>query len=156
MALDLSYVPACTLCHSSGGVGGNASTVDTPFGKSMVARGLRAAAVTSDDGGVALDAGIIDPSLQQALDAMRRDGVDSDGDGAEDLDELAWGTDPNTYDGLKPNGTPSVSYGCQTSPRSRAAGSGTIALLGLTLMLSRRKNSESSTIDGKAWREHRE
>ena len=137
-ALDLSYVPACTLCHSSGGVGGNASTVDTPFGKSMVARGLRGA-TDSGDGGGALDAGAIDPTLQQALDAMRRDGVDSDGDGAEDLDELAWGTDPNTYDGLKPNSTPAVSYGCQMLPGSRSPGGEAILLLGFTLASYRRK-----------------
>ena len=109
-ALGLSYTPGCTLCHSTVS-GSNVGPVDTPFGKSMVARGLRGA--TASDGGVDADGGAIDPTLLAALAAMRRDGVNSDGDGAEDLDELEWGTDPNHYDGLNPNSTPSVHYGCQ-------------------------------------------
>ncbi len=55
--------------------------VDTPFGRSMVARGL----LGNDD----------DASVATALARMRADGVDSDGDGAEDLDELWWKGDPN-------------------------------------------------------------
>ena len=74
--LSLSYVPGCTLCHSAGREGGPA---DTPFGTSMRARGL----------GTSLD------SVAPALDSMRRDGVDSDGDGTSDLDEIVAASDPN-------------------------------------------------------------
>lgn len=74
--LSLSYVPACTLCHSAGSEGGPA---DTPFGTSMRARGL----------GTSID------SVGPALDSMRRDGVDSDGDGTGDLDEIVAASDPN-------------------------------------------------------------
>ena len=69
--LSLSYTPACTLCHEteSGGFG----TVTTPFGRSMMARGL-----------VAQNLG----SLDTALDALAAEHTDSDGDGVPDIDEL--------------------------------------------------------------------
>ncbi len=118
--LGLSAVPPCSLCHtptSNGGIG----AVTTPFGKSIVARGLRGAPASDLDAGESpTDAGAPDPSLVAALAKMRSDGVDSDGDGAEDLDELAWGADPNTYDGLKSNPTQSVAYGCSLSPAAAA------------------------------------
>ena len=75
--LSLAYVPACTLCHSAGAAGGPA---DTPFATSMRARGLSASA----------------DSVAPALDSVGRDGVDSDGDGTGDIDELIAATDPNT------------------------------------------------------------
>jgi hypothetical protein len=77
--------------------------------------------MTSPDAGIDADAGVIDPSLSAALALMR--GVDSDGDGMEDLDELSWHGDPNHYDGLRPDAAPQVNYGCQLvhSPSSPAA-----------------------------------
>jgi thrombospondin type 3 repeat protein len=90
--LALSYTPACTLCHNtpSGGFG----TVTTPFGKSMIARGLVAQNLQS---------------LDTALDALAAEKKDSDGDGVPDIDELKAGTDPNVAGG----GTyPPPSYGC--------------------------------------------
>jgi hypothetical protein len=78
--LSLSYVPACTLCHSAGAEGGPA---DTPFATAMRARGLSASA----------------DSVAPALDRLRRDGVDSDGDGTGDIDEIIAATDPNADGG---------------------------------------------------------
>jgi hypothetical protein len=119
--LRLSYVPKCSLCHSVSS-SGESGPVSTPFGKSMVARGLLAAQASGTDAGAApSDAGTSEVSLVAALAKMRTDGVDSDGDGAEDLDELTWGSDPNTYDGLKSNPTEAVNYGCAFSPAARAA-----------------------------------
>lgn len=124
-ALDLYYVPSCTLCHSTG-----SGPVDTPFGKSMVARGLLGEAA---DGGVYTDGGTIDPTLLAALQKMRADGVDSDGDGAQDLDELSWGGDPNHYDGLHPTSTQQLHYGCQLGPHSPCT-VGAAAMLGVMLI----------------------
>ena len=104
----------------------------------MVARGLRGAS-SSYDGGTNTDAGTVDPSLLAALAAMRKDGVDSDGDGAEDLDELSWHADPNHYDGLSPNSAPQVHYGCQVAYSFGSSGSVIAGLVGLGLVLGSRK-----------------
>ena len=90
--LGLSYTPACTLCHNtpSGGFG----TVTTPFGTSMIARGLVAQNLQS---------------LDTALDALAAEKKDSDGDGVADIDELKAGTDPNVAGG---GSYPPPSYGC--------------------------------------------
>ena len=135
-ALNLYYTPSCTLCHSTVS-GSTVGPVDTPFGKSMVARGLRGEAAR--DGGVDADGGTVDPTLLAALAAMRKDGVDSDGDGAEDLDELSWEGDPNHYDGLRPNDIPQVNYGCQIARNSGAEGNLFATLLGLVLVAARRR-----------------
>jgi MYXO-CTERM domain-containing protein len=75
----------------------------------MIERGLRAA---QDDDAGAFDAATIDPSLKTALAAMEKDGVDSDGDGARDLDELSWGGDPNHFDGPPASSVSAPVYGC--------------------------------------------
>ena len=141
-ALDLNSTPSCTLCHSSASAS-SVGPVNTPFGKSMVARGLRGASAAYD-GGTETDAGTLDPSLVAALEAMRKDQVDSDGDGPEDLDELSWHGDPNTYDGLRPNSAPQVHYGCQVAHRlTSCSGSAIAALLGLTWALTSRKSRKA-------------
>jgi MYXO-CTERM domain-containing protein len=111
--------------------------VDTPFGKSMIARGLLGE--TARDGGVDADGGTVDPTLRAALAAMRKDGVDSDGDGAEDLDELSWYGDPNHYDGLRPNDIPQVNYGCHMARHSGSEGNLFAAVLGVMLAVARRR-----------------
>lgn len=90
--LSLSYTPACTLCHNtpSGGIG----TVTTPFGKSMMSRGLVAQNIAS---------------LDTALDALSAERTDSDHDGVPDIDELKAGTDPNVAGG---GAVSPPSYGC--------------------------------------------
>jgi hypothetical protein len=113
--LSLSYSPQCSLCH----VGGNtsASAVQTPFAKSMKARGL-----------VAYD----ETALQTALNRMGT--VDSDHDGVSDIDELRAGTDPNLGSGQEP-----VTYGCTLSgARGGPGGFGHAAVaIGLALAICR-------------------
>jgi hypothetical protein len=108
--LSLSYTPACTLCHEteSGGFG----TVTTPFGKSMMARGL-----------VAQNLG----SLDTALDALAAEHTDSDHDGVGDIDELKAGSDPNVAGG---GSVTPPSYGCFDAS---GQGSSPLALLPLVL-----------------------
>lgn len=77
--LALKYEPPCRLCHVQNITG--AGTLQTSFAMSMRARGLNA-----DDRA----------SLPIALEKMRTDKVDSDGDGVLDVDELVAGTDPTS------------------------------------------------------------
>jgi MYXO-CTERM domain-containing protein len=119
--LGLAKAPGCDLCHhaASDPVG----PADTAFAKSMIARGL-----------VAKDA----TSIATAITKMRADGVDSDGDGAQDLDELSWGGDPNHAD-LPPEGRQEpVSYGCSASSEAPAAWA---ALLAVALVAAARRRS---------------
>lgn len=69
--------PPCGLCHEYGKTGG--STLVTPFAWAMRARGLTG-----------------ESSLLASLDRVAADGVDSDGDGSADVEEIVAGTDPNT------------------------------------------------------------
>jgi hypothetical protein len=119
--LSLSYSPQCSLCH----VGGNtsASSVQTPFAKSMKARGL-----------IAYD----ENALQTALNQMAT--VDSDHDGVPDIDELRAGTDPNLGSGQEP-----VTYGCSVSG-ARGGGFGPAAVaMGLVLAASRLRRRTRQT-----------
>jgi len=90
--LSLTYSPPCSLCHAGGVTG--FGTVTTPFGAAMRARGL-----------VARDTN----SLASALDKMAAEGVDSNGDGVTDIDELKAGTDPNAG---APGAVPPPEFGC--------------------------------------------
>jgi hypothetical protein len=76
--LEASASPACTVCHETNA--GGFATIDKPFGTAMQDAGLAA----GDDG-----------SLVDALDALKADALDSDGDGFGDIDELVVGADPN-------------------------------------------------------------
>lgn len=115
--LALSYAPKCSLCHE----GADGGTVDTPFAKSMLARGMR--------GGGDL------ASVDAALDAMTKDKVDSDGDGAIDVDELAYGGDPNVADKTQGSG-PAATYGCGVT-RARSDGPAAAVLLAIAFALAR-------------------
>lgn len=107
--LELPSARPCTLCHSAAGDagddaasdgsdgGGGIGPADRPFADSALARGM----VQGDDG-----------SLRSALDRMRADRVDSDGDTMADIDELAWGTDPNVPDRPQGDVPPALGYGC--------------------------------------------
>jgi hypothetical protein len=115
--LGLAAAPGCDLCHHAATA--PVGDVDKPFGKSMVARGL----IGNDD----------DASVATALARMRADGVDSDGDGAEDLDELSWGGDPNTASLPEGGAAMPVLYGCAWSGRGVG---GSPAWAGLLLVLA--------------------
>lgn len=121
--LDLSAAPTCALCHQAEST--PVGPADKPFSASAEARGLVAGDLSS---------------LEKALDRMRADGVDSDGDGAEDLDELWWGGDPNHAD-LPAGGTQDPpTYGCAARP-GEAGGAGAMALLLAAALLARRRGA---------------
>ncbi|MBI2393347.1 MAG: hypothetical protein HYV09_27435 [Deltaproteobacteria bacterium] len=121
--LGLSYAPPCAICHEGGR--GGAGTVTTRFGRAMMDRGLK-----GGDGA----------SLAAALDAMARDGVDSDHDGASDVDELRRGKDPNGASGVA-IGAPPIEYGCggATVARATGGGGGWLAALLLAAHFTRRR-----------------
>ncbi len=121
--LALASAPKCELCHEAPDGG----AVDTRFAQSMKARGLRGS------GDVA--------SVRAALDAMKQDRVDSDGDGAFDLDELSYGGDPNHAD--KPEGAsgPAPTWGCAVG-RGEGRGIGIVGVL-VVMVVCRRSRSRS-------------
>lgn len=117
------YVPPCSLCHLRGSTG--AGTAQTPFALSMKARGLQA----KDD-----------VSLTNALDAMDRDHVDSDGDGVPDIQELLDDTDPNTPGDVRLTGQPGPNAGCGGGQKADTTGRTPAAAIGLLLLaLARRR-----------------
>lgn len=133
--LALSYTPGCEICHHAAAA--PVGPADTPFGRSMVARGLAGGDVAS---------------MASALDRVGGDGVDSDGDGAQDLDELSWGGDPNHADLPLPTGDAGgpVRYGCAWSRAPADAlpdglAIGALAGLGAWRASRRRRGGENST-----------
>lgn len=120
--LGAKSAPACTLCHEAAKAPVGAA--DTPFAKAMIARGLDA------DTPAALDA---------AIAKMRADKVDSDGDGAEDLDEVSWGADPNHGDVQQSAGDPPA-YGCGMAGGPRRPAWALVAIAGLALAIRRRRS----------------
>ena len=118
--LALKAAPACTLCHQT--LAGGTGTATKPFGAAVRAHGGIAASTSS---------------LDSALDAMSKDGTDSDGDCVGDIAELTAGTDPDNgadnpgacgdggSSGASSSGAPatplSPEYGCSAS-NARAGG----------------------------------
>lgn len=133
--LSLGYAPPCSLCHAKGNPGGG--TVVTPFGWSMRARGL----VVEDN-----------DSVHKALDSLKADNVDSDGDGQSDIAELSASTDPNSSGPVPfPNGE-QPGYGCGGhAPDPNERGEGAIPPLAIAaLYFLRRKWKRSlSTKEGR-------
>ncbi len=119
-AVGSDCVPPCTICHAS--LAGGAGTVVTPFGESMRDRGLTGGMQTA--------------LLTAALDAMAADEVDSDADGALDVDELAGGEDPNGGEPFCELLAPE--YGCFNQGRAPA---GALATALAVLLARRRRRS---------------
>jgi hypothetical protein len=82
-------------------------------------------------------------SLSTALTQLAKDGVDSDGDGISDIQELKNGTDPNSSANSSIIDDQEPGYGCGGSaPTGRnAPGMGAIAALGWLLVRRRRGHS---------------
>ncbi len=99
--LGMPCAPQCTLCHE--GTPGT-GTATSAFATAMRDRGLT--------GGTNMSA------LHAALQGMDADGVDSDGDGVTDIDELTVGDNPNGGDPFCSAGGQSTGprYGCAAVP----------------------------------------
>ena len=127
---SLSYEPPCGVCHVKGNTG--IGTAETPFALALRERGLMA----GDD-----------HSLTSALTALEKDGVDSDGDGVIDVDELSEGTDPNSPGKTKLKGRLDPKWGCSiaSAPAPTPAQPHQLAALGLALpallLATRRKRA---------------
>lgn len=130
--LGLNYTPPCTLCHATNAGGGS---VVTPFANAMVAAGLTT------------DINTLDP----ALDALDKAGVDSSGDGIPDIQQLKEGLDPNT--GL-PLNVQQEQYGCaRIAKRSARPAGHKLILIGLAFWVLNRRRvrrclCQSSAPDG--------
>jgi hypothetical protein len=119
--LALDATPQCQLCHTDGG---NSGTATQPFALSMLERGLLAFDVAS---------------LEFALDAMDADGVDSDGDGATDVQELREGGNPNVDEGGGGAVPPTLQYGFGCAGAPHAPDLAASGLFALGLWLARRR-----------------
>ena len=121
----ISYHLPCSVCHIKGNVG--SATPITPFALSLRARGL-----TGNN-----------QSLSSALSKLESDGVDSDGDGVSDVEELKAGTDPNSSANASIVNDQDPGYGCGgTAPRGRSA-PGMAGVLALGWLALRRRRAHS-------------
>ena len=116
--------PMCTICHATNG--GGDGTITQPFGEALVSRGLVGGANTA--------------SVTDALTQLSEDGVDSDGDGTLDVDELAMGADPNPG-GLAFCDVLLPTYGCLSTVGGPALRLGAVA--GLVALARRRRRREA-------------
>lgn len=117
-ASGMPCTPTCTVCHETNS--GGSGTVVQAFGMAMMDRGLT--------GGSQVDL------VTSAFDTLSADGVDSDGDGVTDADELAAGDNPNddtTFCGGDAPLTPT--YGCFNSAQSPVTG---LAVLGAAAVVA--------------------
>lgn len=102
--------PQCTLCHTTNAGGGG--TVTSAFGVAMMDRGMAGGSQTN--------------LVLAALASMGTDGVDSDGDGIVDVDELTNGDDPNGGAAFCDTLTPT--YGCFNTSAGLSWSLGGVAL----------------------------
>ncbi|MEZ4227435.1 MAG: hypothetical protein R3B13_41235 [Polyangiaceae bacterium] len=120
-AADAPCLPQCSLCHRDTSGGGVA---DQPFAQSLLSQG--------DGNG---EEGIV-----AAMDRMRQQNMDSDGDGTSDIDELSQGKDPN-YAGDALVCLPDVGCGARVAraPAEQGMGAVLTALAALALAHLRRR-----------------
>lgn len=106
--------PLCGVCHQDGKTGKD--TLVTPFAWAMRARGMAG-----------------QDTLLGALDRVRADAVDSDGDGTTDVDELIAGSDPNSAASTPamPGTVRDPQLGCAVAPGSRDGGARTLGFAAL-------------------------
>jgi MYXO-CTERM domain-containing protein len=122
--LGLTYQVPCSVCHLAENTG--ASTAITPFALSLKARGFADAA-----------------SLTSALNQLKADNFDSDGDGVSDVAELVRGTDPNSPANASIIDTSEPGYGCGGSaPQGRSVGQAFVGIAALGWLLSRRRREQ--------------
>ena len=102
--LGMPCTPQCIVCHrtNEGGEG----TVITPFGDAMLFEG---------------NLGPKQPdALPDALNAVEAAGIDSDGDGVGDVEELRQGNDPNNPEQAVQCSGPEYGCGARLAPSARA------------------------------------
>lgn len=122
--LQLSYTPACTLCHATTSGGG---PVVTKFAQTMVSYGL-----TGNTS-----------SFKTAISQLEKNNPDSDGDGISDIEALKQAIDPSTGQEQPNAKVPEEKYGCgaRIAPGATRApvASALVALVaGVALMRRRR------------------
>jgi hypothetical protein len=126
--LDLGHPPPCSVCH---GVADAAPPELTLFGRALA----RAGFVESDP-----------ETMAKAVESMRKADVDSDGDGATDIDELEWGGDPNTPDLPTERPVTPPSYGCSVDTKHGVRFEGVPALLTFVILAARRRRRASQLV----------
>jgi len=117
--LGAPHDPACSVCHLGGKTSG--ATVVTLFAWSMRAHGL----------------GGSPSSVDTAIQGVKADDVDSDGDGAPDWQEIVAGTDPNAPGTAADFSDPQL--GCRMAPGRPGWGSAAALAAGLVCFLRRRR-----------------
>ena len=128
--LGLSKAPGCTVCHDN--ASGGSGTANKPFAKSM-----KDASLTGGSNAA---------SVKTAIDSLKANGIDSDGDGTPAVDGLVAGTDPNAAGagaGGPSPAAPDPSFGCPAAiapSRSTSRGSWlSIALVGAAVVAVARR-----------------
>ena len=124
-AASTPCLPHCNVCHRDDNAG--SGTVDRPFGVSLERIGHLRGGGRSD--------------VARAIDALRAQKTDSDGDGVADTDELSAGEDPN-YAGDGDLCGPEV--GCSTS-KANSSWSSAVALLATLALLLRGRRRTAAT-----------
>ncbi|MEO7032974.1 MAG: thrombospondin type 3 repeat-containing protein [Polyangiaceae bacterium] len=115
----LGYQPPCSVCHTADNTG--SATPRTAFALALRSRGLTGSNQT----------------LSIALKQLEADGVDSDGDGVTDIQELKDGTDPNSSGNASIKDAQEPGYGCGGTPPTGRGGAmqGIAVALGLAWAL---------------------